>query len=170
HTVRFPAAAQLVAATNPCPCGLLGEPEASCTCLPSAIARYRARLSGPLADRLDLHVRVGRVGVAALAGVTRGEPTAAVRARVVAAHARRAARGAAAPARTLRDDGRRALGGAAERLRLSARGWHRVLRVARSIADLDGHDHVDATAVLEAVAYRPAQWAGSAGDGRPATA
>lgn len=170
HTVRFPAAAQLVAATNPCPCGLLGEPEASCTCLPSAIARYRARLSGPLADRLDLHVRVGRVGVAALAGVARGEPTAAVRARVVAAHARRAARGAAAPERTLRDDGRRALVGAAERLRLSARGWHRVLRVARSIADLDGHDHVDATAVLEAVAYRPAQWAGSAGDGRPATA
>lgn len=170
QAVRFPASAQLVAATNPCPCGRLGEADATCTCLPSAVARYRARLSGPLADRLDLHVSVGRVGIAALAAGAGAERTADVRVRVAAAHARRLARGPVAPDTTLAPDGRRALVAAAERLRLSARAWHRVLRVARTIADLDDRASIDAPAVLEAVAYRPAQWAGSAGDGRPATA
>jgi magnesium chelatase family protein len=170
HAVRFPAAAQLVAATNPCPCGRLGEPEAACTCAPSAVARYRARLSGPLADRLDLHVPVGRVGIAALASGTAAERTEVVRARVAQALGRRAARGLVAPEATLAADGRRTLVAAAERLRLSARAWHRVLRVARTIADLDGRDAIDAAAVLEAVAYRPVQWAGSAGAGLPATA
>lgn len=170
HTVRFPANAQLVAATNPCPCGRFGEPDASCVCLPSALARYRARLSGPLADRLDLHVPVGRVPVAALAGGGAAESSAAVRGRVQGAVQQRESRGRLPPERTLDHAARQALTAAAERLRLSARAWHRAVRVARTIADLDGADAIGREAVLEAVAYRPAQWGGSAGDGRPATA
>lgn len=170
HSVRFPAAAQLVAATNPCPCGCFGDPEATCVCLPSAIARYRARLSGPLADRLDLHVPVGRVPISALAAGQRAESSAVVRARVLAASERRRQRGSVVAERTLDVAGRRALTTAAERLRLSARAWHRALRVARTIADLDGADAVGSDAVLEAIAYRPTQWDGNAGAGRPATA
>jgi magnesium chelatase family protein len=170
HTVRFPAQAQFVAATNPCPCGRLGEPDAICSCLPSAIARYRARLSGPLADRLDLHVTVQRVPVSALVSPSRGESSAHVRARVLKATALRAARGEAGADRTLNAAGRTALTQAAERLQFSARAWHRMLRVARTIADLDGSDAVGADAVLEAVTYRPAQVEGNVGAGRPATA
>jgi magnesium chelatase family protein len=117
-----------------------------------------------------LHVPVQRVPVAALAGDARGEPSHVVRARVLRATAHRASRGAVAAERTLTADARRALADAATHLQLSARGWHRVVRVARTIADLDGRDVVSAESVLEAVAYRPAQEAGSAGAGRPATA
>lgn len=170
HSVRFPASAQLVAATNPCPCGQLGDPGATCICPPSAIARYRARLSGPLADRLDLHVPVGRVPIAALATGQQAESSATVRARVLAATQRRLARQGVPAERTLDVGARRALTEAAERLRLSARAWHRAVRVARTIADLDGVDAVGRDAALEAIAYRPVQWDGTAGAGRPATA
>ncbi|MBI3791561.1 MAG: YifB family Mg chelatase-like AAA ATPase [Gemmatimonadetes bacterium] len=172
HAVTWPAHVTFVGATNPCPCGRAGDGD-GCRCSQADIERYRARLSGPLADRIDLHVLVGRVRVDDLArGGGDAEPSAAVRARVVAARARQAERYAAlagvrtngaAPARWLERHGRvsaeaRALLlDAADRLRLSARSYHRVLRVARTIADLDGTEGVGAGAVAEALRFRPAQ-------------
>ncbi|MHB1097658.1 MAG: YifB family Mg chelatase-like AAA ATPase [Gemmatimonadaceae bacterium] len=169
HAVAFPARFMLVAATNPCPCGRAGTDGAHCTCGASDIARYRARLSGPLADRLDLRVTVAPVTLSAMQGGGRGESSAAVRARVVAARERQRVRyagfrdvhaNAHAPARALHgiaglmQDAHQWLVAAAERLRLSARGYARVLRVARTIADLDGVDSVGRDAVAEALRFR----------------
>jgi magnesium chelatase family protein len=161
----------LVAATNPCPCGRYGTSGNNgdaCRCSASDIARYRARLSGPLADRLDLRVTVAPVALSAMQGGGE-ESSAAVRARVVAARERQHARYAAlrdvhanaqAPARALNgiagptSEARKWLVGAADRLRLSARGYARVLRVARTIADLDGAERVDGDAMAEALRFR----------------
>ena len=168
HAVAFPARFMLVAATNPCPCGRAGTEGAHCTCGASDIARYRARLSGPLADRLDLRVTVAPV---ALSSMQSGgaDNSATVRARVVAARERQRARyatmpgvhaNAQAPVRALRSihgvapDAHDWLIAAADRLRLSARGYARVLRVARTIADLDGVDCVSRDAVAEALRFR----------------
>ena len=170
QSVTWPAHFTLVGATNPCPCGRLGDGD-RCRCTQADIDRYRARLSGPLADRIDLHVPVTRVRVDDLGRTgSLGETSAAVRLRVVAARERQRERYAplpgvttngGAPARWLERHGgvtlsaRRMLLDAAERLGLSARGYHRVLRVARTIADLDGADGTDAPAVAEALRYRP---------------
>jgi len=170
HAVAFPARFMLVGATNPCPCGRYGTGTNgdACKCSVNDIARYRARLSGPLADRLDLRVTVAPV---ALSAMQRGgdESSAAVRARVVAARERQHARYAAlrdvhanaqAPARALHGvagptaEAHRWLVGAADRLRLSARGYARVLRVARTIADLDGAERIERDAVAEALRFR----------------
>ncbi len=164
----FPARFQLVAASNPCPCGHLGDPRRECRCTPPQIQRYRARLSGPLLDRIDLQLEVPAVGFGELMGHGRGESSAAVRTRVVAARTRQLARrehGAAASNATLPvqqvrrwcqpdREGERLLELAVGRLGLSARGVHRVLRVARTIADLEGCSGVTARHVAEAVAYR----------------
>jgi len=167
--VVFPAAFQLVAAMNPCVCGWLGDPSDQCRCTPPVVDRYRARVSGPLLDRIDLHVEVPRVAVASLADdVPGGEPSAAVRARVVAARARQAARlaragvsvNAAIPGREVRRHcridarGRRLLEAASERLGLSARAYTRILRVARTIADLAGDDEITTSHLAEAIQYR----------------
>ncbi len=169
HAVAFPARFQLIGAANPCPCGKAGDPAASCRCSAADIERYRARLSGPLADRIDLHVHVGAVRVAALDAPSSEERSADVRERVVAARVRQRERFAEvpgvhanseAPARWLLALGaftpgaRAALNEAAPRLDISARGYHRALRVARTIADLDGAARVEETAVLEALRYR----------------
>lgn len=172
QAVTWPAHFTLVGATNPCPCGRAGDGD-RCRCSQSDIDRYRARLSGPLADRIDLHVHVGRVPINQLAreSTAAADHSDAVRARVVAARERQHARYAvlpgvttngSAPARWierhggLTPDARKLLLDAAERLRLSARAYHRVLRVARTIADLDGRDLLDAAAVAEALRFRPA--------------
>lgn len=167
-TLTFPAAFQMVAAANPCPCGYLGDERRECVCTPPAVDRYRSRLSGPLLDRLDLQVSVASVPWQELSRDRRGEASAAVAARV--AKARRRARerfgsggplsngdmgsdeirGWAAPD----DDGRRLLEHASRALGLSARAWHRILRVARTIADLADDDQVKAPHVAEAIAYR----------------
>ena len=172
-SVRFPARFTLVGAMNPCPCGHAGDPTGRCTCSAPDILRYRARLSGPLADRIDLHVTVGAVPVRQLGapnGAPRGESSAAVRARVECARERQRRRytgldpmlsngripGRWLETRTRIDaEARELLASAAERLGLSARGYHRVLRVARTIADLDGEDAVRALCVAEALRYRP---------------
>ena len=169
HAVAFPARFMLVAATNPCPCGRAGSDGASCTCGANDIARYRARLSGPLADRLDLRVTVAPVALSAMHAAGGGESSAAVRQRVVAARDRQLTRyaglpgvhaNAQAPTRLLRGacgptpDAHDWLVGAADRLHLSARGYSRVLRVARTIADLDGAERVDRDAVAEALRFR----------------
>jgi len=167
--VAFPAAFQLVAAMNPCVCGWLGDASDQCRCTPPLIDRYRARVSGPLLDRIDLHVEVPRVAVASLAEDSPGgEPSATIRARVVAARARQQTRlarlGAAVNAhvpgrevrRLCRIDarGRRLLEAASDRLGLSARAYTRILRVARTIADLAGEDEITISHLAEAIQYR----------------
>jgi len=167
-TLRFPARFQLVAAANPCPCGHLGDPRRECRCTPLAVQRYKAHLSGPLLDRIDLQIEVPAVAYADLARDRCGEPSAQVRERVLAARAVQQRRLAGtgrrcnaelAPAEVRRHcapdaEGDRLLELAVSRLALSARAVHRVLKVARTIADLEAGDRVAARHVAEAIAYR----------------
>jgi len=161
----FPARFQLVAAMNPCPCGYLGDPAADCGCSADRVAAYRGRISGPLLDRIDIRVEVGRPPKEAFRGrATPGEASEEVRRRVAhAAHrqcARRGSPNARLGARALEIDcaldteGWRLLDSAAERFALSVRGYHRVLRVARTIADLARMDAITPPHVAEALAFR----------------
>jgi magnesium chelatase family protein len=168
RTVVFPARFVLVAAMNPCPCGFLGHDRRACRCTPLQIDRYRGRLSGPLRDRIDLIVEVPPAPVETLAEGRPGESSADVRERVLAARARQATRFEAigirlnselrgpAVARSCRPDtdGQALLRRAAERLALSARGYDRVLKVSRTIADLAGSDVIAGAHVAEALQYR----------------
>jgi magnesium chelatase family protein len=161
--VVYPARFQLVAAMNPCPCGYLGDGSDRCRCSASRIAHYRARLSGPLLDRFDMQVEVPRVPYAATRCIDPLGESAAVRERVITARSVQSARGtlnahldrrellAVAP---LDRHGGRLLGQAAERWRLSARSCDRVLKVARTIADLAGEPAVLAAHVAEAIQHR----------------
>jgi len=161
---EFPARFQLIAAMNPCPCGYAGDPAAHCRCTPDAIARYGARLSGPLLDRIDLHVDVPRVPQSILRAQAPGEASSSVRARVIAARERALARSGSINARLdpratehwckLSTGDATLLERAVDRLGLSARAYHRVLRVARTIADLEGVAAIASAHVGEAIAYR----------------
>jgi magnesium chelatase family protein len=165
-SLRFPARFALAAAMNPCPCGHAGDPSHPCICAAADVLRYRSRLSGPLADRIDLHVTVPAVPLAELSSRLAGESSATIRARVESARARQRSRyggdgsNARAPGRWLETHGgidaeaRRLLTSAGERLHLSARAFHRVLRVARTIADLDGEQSVRTGHMAEALGYR----------------
>jgi magnesium chelatase family protein len=170
HAVAFPARFQLVGAANPCPCGRAGDGTDRCQCSQADLERYRARLSGPLADRIDLHTHVGAVELSALSGNLAEESSAVIRSRVLAARARQGDRyrsqgrwrvnADAAGAWLLSNggatrDARAMLDSAAQRLGLSARAYHRALRVARTIADLDDAATVGESAVAEALRYRP---------------
>jgi magnesium chelatase family protein len=170
--VTYPARVQLVAAMNPCKCGFLGDPLLGCGRAPRCGIDYAARLSGPLLDRIDLHVAVPAVDPADLALPPPSEDSAAVAARVAAARARQSERyrtaavehpvrcnaevdGALLASLTPADPGARTLlGEAAERLRLTARSYHRILRVARTLADLDGSAEVRRRHIGEALSYR----------------
>jgi magnesium chelatase family protein len=168
RTAVFPARFMLVAAMNPCPCGYLGDPIRLCRCAPPQIDRYRDRLSGPLRDRLDLTVEVPALPPDTLGDATSGESSVAVRARVVDARERQAARYAGGRLRTnaeltpallpvhgaLDRSARRVLDAAVRRLTLSARGYDRVRKVARTIADLDGVDQIGGDHVAEALQFR----------------
>ena len=163
---EFPAAFQLIAAMNPCPCGYLGDASGRCRCSPEQIKRYRARISGPLLDRIDLHVEAPRVAREALRPDTPpdGETSAVVAGRVAAARERQLARSKKPNARlTTREinkhckpdsAGQVLLERAMEQLGLSARAYHRILKVARTIADLAGSESVASAHVAEAVGYR----------------
>lgn len=165
RSTEFPARFQLVAAMNPCPCGWAGDRSGRCRCSAENIARYRARISGPLLDRIDLHLQVPRLSPAELRNdAPDGESSAAVRARVMAARIRQHQRAGKAnahltPSETSRDcalaDAEQTLlEHAMERLQLSARSMHRILRVARTIADLDAAENIERPHLAEAIGYR----------------
>ncbi|WP_449446643.1 YifB family Mg chelatase-like AAA ATPase [Thermomonas brevis] len=161
----FPARFQLVAAMNPCPCGWAGDPAGRCLCSSEAIRRYRARISGPLLERIDLHVEVPRMPPTVLrTDGPPGESSAAVRERVLAARARQSTRSEQPNARLdqaqtntfcrLAPRDTALLERAVEALQLSARSLHRILRVARTIADLAGSEAIDTPHLTEAIGYR----------------
>ena len=167
-SLRFPARFALAAAMNPCPCGHAGDQSHPCICPEADVAKYRGRLSGPLADRIDLHVHVPALPLARLALRDDSTHSLVVRARVEDARARQRARyasddgcNARAPGRWLETHGklepsaRQMLTSAGERLHLSARAFHRVLRVARTIADLDTRPRIESGHIAEALGYRP---------------
>lgn len=161
-TVRFPARHSLVAAANPCLCGRAGERGGGCTCSPGRLDNYRSRLSGPLLDRIDLHVEVARLTEDELLDVEPSEESAAVRARVIEARRRRTARGEdpdrAPHLRALDASTRGFLVRAMAREPESARGLDRTLRVARTIADLEGASSIAEAHVAEALQFRRTVW------------
>ncbi len=163
--VRFPARFQLVAAMNPCPCGYMGEPTGRCRCSTEQIQRYRNKLSGPLLDRIDLHLTVAREATALHPTPQTGDDTASAAALVAKARDRQQKRQGCANA-FLDLPGLREYCGlsgadetwletACERLTLSLRSAHRLLKVARTLADLEQEDAIDRRHLAEALQYRP---------------
>ena len=170
QAVTFPARFTLIGASNPCPCGKAADPSGTCSCSAADVERYNARISGPLADRIDMHVTVGAVALRDLSNATNGDSSASIRVRVERARATQRTRyarkqgiscNAFAVGRWLdahtpvHADARTLLQIAAERLSLSARGYHRVLKVARTIADLEDVHEIAPAHIAEALRYRP---------------
>jgi len=176
-SLTFPANFQLVAAMNPCPCGYFGDPVKPCTCSSMVVTKYQKRISGPLLDRIDIHVEVPRVEYEKLSSERLGEPSAAVRERVEAARDRQRVRFEALrrqesshsditcnaemrPAEVrkycgLDETGQALMKSAMSQLQLSARAYHRVLKLARTIADLAGSEVIHPAHLAEALQYRP---------------
>ncbi len=170
QAVTYPARFTLIGASNPCPCGKAGDPSGTCTCSAADVERYNARISGPLADRIDMHVTVGAVALRDLSAKANGDSSSSIRSRVERARSSQRKRFAIRPgvscnayaigrwldAHTpVHHDARTLLQTAAERLGLSARGYHRVLKVARTIADLDDVTEIAPAHISEALRYRP---------------
>jgi len=167
-STTFPARFVLVAAMNPCPCGYLGDARHACKCAPMQVERYMGRVSGPLLDRIDLHVEVPAVPFTQLAEMPPGPTSAEIRAQVLEARARQAKRfgskgvqvnGRMTPRQVrkycgLRPEAAAILKAAMEDLGLSARAHDKVLRVARTIADLEGQEDIKPQHIAEAVGYR----------------
>ncbi|HEX9607774.1 MAG TPA: YifB family Mg chelatase-like AAA ATPase [Gemmatimonadaceae bacterium] len=170
QAVTYPARFTLIGASNPCPCGKAADPSGTCSCSATDVERYNARISGPLADRIDMHVTVGAVALRDLSKSTNADSSASIRLRVERARATQRTRyarkrgiscNAFAVGRWLdastpvHVDARTLLQTAAERLGLSARGYHRVLKVARTIADLEDVSEIAPAHIAEALRYRP---------------
>jgi magnesium chelatase family protein len=168
-TNTYPAKFLLVAAKNPCPCGYAGDPQISCCCSPVRLELYRKKLSGPLIDRIDLAAEVPRQNFSELTAAGTDENSSAVRDRVIAARERQAARYAGLRLVTnselsarmletycpLTEAAGRLIATAVDRFRLSARSYHRLLKVSRTIADLEGVDVIEEKHLAEALQYRP---------------
>jgi len=178
YALEYPAGFMLVASMNPCPCGFYNHPDKECVCPPGAVQRYLSRISGPLLDRIDLHVEVVPVAFEKLSGAAPAESSAQIRERVVAARDLQARRfekedyihcNAQMGSRLLRQHaqpdaaGGRLLRAAMQRLGLSARAYDRILKVARTIADLEAAPSVQAVHVAEAIQYRSLDRSGWAG-------
>lgn len=167
-TLTFPARFLLVAASNPCPCGYIGHPTKQCQCAPGMVARYKKRLSGPLLDRIDLHIDVPPVEHEQLVSTEKSESSSSIRERVYEVHARQQQRFAGlsihrnsemgtAEIRTfchLTEDAQRLLTTAVSRLSLSARSYFKIIKVSRTIADLAGDDTIQSSYIAEALQYR----------------
>jgi len=168
-TLAFPARFVLIAAMNPCPCGYWGDPVRECTCSPATVTRYQKRISGPLLDRIDIHVEVPRVDYNKLTDDRRGEPSAAIRERVERAREVQRHRFADTPLTCnaemgptevreicrLDEAGRALVRAAMQQLQMSARAFHRILKLARTIADLGGSERIETAHLAEAIQYRP---------------
>jgi magnesium chelatase family protein len=168
-TLAFPASFTLVAAMNPCPCGYYGDPVRECSCSPAQVTRYQKRISGPLLDRIDIHVEVPRVDYDKLTNDRLGEPSEAIRARVERAREVQRRRfegteitcnadmgpGEVRKVCRLDDAGRSLVRAAMQQLQMSARAFHRILKLSRTIADLAGSEGIETAHLAEAIQYRP---------------
>ena len=170
-SLTFPANFQLIAAMNPCPCGYSGDPERACTCSHSTVTRYQKRISGPMLDRIDIHIEVPRVDFEKLSDKRRGESSKDILTRVEKARQIQRERFSdrnnggmtnadmrVAEVRQfceLDDAGQQLVKAAMTQLQLSARAYHRILKLARTIADLVGEENIQSTHLAEALQYRP---------------
>jgi magnesium chelatase family protein len=169
HSVEYPASFMLVASMNPCPCGFYNHPEKQCTCPPGIVQRYLSKVSGPLLDRIDIHIEVSPISFNELSDQRKGELSSQVRSRVIQTRQIQSERyknlknihcNAQINTKLLREyckidkDGLAILKMAMERLGLSARAYDRILKVARTIADLANDPHIETKHLLEAIHYR----------------
>jgi len=168
-TLTFPARFMFISAMNPCPCGYYGDPVRECTCSLSTISRYQKRISGPLLDRIDIHVEVPRVDYHKLTDERLGEPSEAIQARVERAREEQRKRFADTPLLSnadmgpgevrkicqLDETGRGLIRAAMQQLQMSARAFHRILKLSRTIADLAGSERIETAHLAEAIQYRP---------------
>jgi len=164
HQAEFPANFQLIAAMNPCPCGYAGDPSNRCHCSPEQVRRYRTKISGPLLDRIDLMIEVPNLPRVELRGDNQREISSQVRTRIIASRQRQWQRCSKPNSRLdnrevdkfcrLNETDERLLDTAIEQLGLSARAWYRILKVARTIADLANSEHIHTTHLTEAITYR----------------
>ena len=168
-SVTFPANFMLVGAMNPCPCGYYGDPLRQCKCPPGLVARYQRRISGPFVDRVDIYIEVPRIEYEKLSNDHAGELSKTVRSRVIKARTRQQNRfgcngsgcnAEITPADIMsfcrtEDDAQSLLKAAMKQLHFSARAFHRILKLARTIADLEESDIIKANHIAEAIQYRP---------------
>jgi magnesium chelatase family protein len=170
--LTFSANFQLIAAMNPCPCGYYGDTQKPCTCAHAVVTKYQKRISGPLLDRIDIHIEVPRVDYEKLSGDRVGESSEGIRARVQAArdiqNKRFASNGSSGIVCNadmhvgeirqfckLQDEGQSLMRAAMSQMQLSARAYHRILKLARTIADLAESEDIESTHLAEALQYRP---------------